>query len=56
MKSNSIREMKKNNPNIFKESWVRKQSRLAQEEQEWLDKAVVKREHLVWRDKEVINW
>lgn len=30
MKGNNIKEMKKNNPNIFKESWMRKQERLAQ--------------------------
>ena len=36
---NSIKEMKKKNPNLFKESWVRKQARLAQEEQERLDKS-----------------
>lgn len=56
MKGNNIKEMKKNNPNIFKESWMRKQARLAQEEQERLDKAVVKRDRAVWRDGELIKW
>ncbi|MGH1787706.1 hypothetical protein ABE902_15440 [Enterococcus casseliflavus] len=56
MKNNNIKKMKKNNPNLFKESWVRKQARLAQEEQERLDKAVVKRDHPVWRNGELIKW
>ncbi|MEQ7172965.1 MULTISPECIES: hypothetical protein [Enterococcus] len=56
MKGNSIKEMKKKNPNLFKESWVRKQARLAQEEQERLDKAVVKRDRPVCRDGELIKW
>lgn len=56
MKNNRIKEMKKNNPNVFKESWVKKQSRLAQEEQERLDNAVVRRNRPVWRNGELVKW
>lgn len=48
--------MKKNNPNVLKESWVKKQARLAQEEQERLDNAVVKRDRPVWRNGELVKW
>lgn len=56
MKNNRIKEMKKNNPNLFKESWVKKQARLAQEEQERLDNAVVRRNRPVWRNGELVKW
>ena len=56
MKNNRIKEMKKNNPNLFKESWVKNQARLAQEEQERLDNAVVRRNRPVWRNGELVKW
>lgn len=48
--------MKKTNPSVFKETWRYKQIRLKKEEQDRLDKAVVRRDRPVWRDGKIVKW
>ncbi|BBM18461.1 hypothetical protein G15_2126 [Enterococcus avium] len=56
MKKNQLKEMRKNNPNIFKEYWRSKQKRLKEEEHYRLDHAVVKStKTMLWQKGEVIN-
>ena len=56
MKKNQLRKMKKPNPSVFKETWRYKQIRLKKEEQDRLDKAVVRKDRPVWRDGEIVEW
>lgn len=56
MKRHDVDKMKKNNPNLFKETWSEKQKRLAREEEDRLENAVVRRSQFIqWKKGEVIN-
>lgn len=56
MKKNQLKKMKKTNPSVFKETWRDKQIRLKREEQDRLDKAVVRRDRFAWRDGKMVEW